>query len=152
MAKEEKRTSGQILLRLACLAYGALMLWLLFGQRFGTDIYKQGLMDKSNLVPLKTIRMYISMAQNNSGAYLVRHAVMNLAGNVVMFVPLGFFLPYLGKRLRAFWKTMLLALVLILAVEGIQYITALGACDVDDLILNLVGAMLGYISWKIFCQ
>ncbi|MBO5836821.1 MAG: VanZ family protein [Oscillospiraceae bacterium] len=151
MAKEEKRTPGQILLRLACLVYGALMIWLLFGQRMGTGVYGQQA-DSINLIPLKTIRMYISMAKNSDSAYLFRHAVVNLVGNVVMFVPLGFFLPYIARRLRSFWKTVLCALVLILAIETIQYFTLLGACDVDDLILNLAGVILGYISWKILRQ
>lgn len=151
MAKEQKRTIGQIVLRLVFLAYTGLMIWLLFGQRLGTGIYGQQA-DSVNLIPLKTIRMYISMAKNSDSAYLFRHAVVNLAGNVVMFIPLGFYLPYLGKGLRAFWKTMPAALVLIVAVEAVQYFTLLGACDVDDLILNLAGVIIGYISWKILRQ
>ena len=68
---------------------------------------------------------------------------------MVMFVPLGWLLPAVWERLRAFFKTFFLSAVLICAVEAIQYVTTLGSCDVDDLILNLLGITLGYALWRL---
>ena len=143
MANGEKRGPGQVLLRIGFLLYVAAMLWLLFGQRWGTELYRS-----VNLQPFVTVKLYWKLL-HGSDMYLVRHAFINLVGNVVMFIPLGFFQPYLLKGLRSWLKTMLSTAVLILLVEVVQYVTMLGSCDIDDLILNLAGAWLGYLLWRI---
>lgn len=149
MAASSKRTAGQIFWRFCFVAYCALMLWLLFGQRLGTEVYTQQLADSVNLKPFATIERYLHMLSNQHNQKLLRHAVINLAGNVVMFIPLGFFLPKIFPRLRGLFRTFFLAVLLICLVEAVQYVTALGTCDVDDLILNLVGVCLGYPLSKI---
>ena len=83
---------------------------------------------------------------------MVRHAFVNLAGNVIMFVPLGVFLPVIWKRLRSFWWFLLTSASLILLVEVLQYVTGLGSCDIDDLILNLPGTMLGWLCHPLFLK
>jgi glycopeptide antibiotics resistance protein len=143
MAKQKKHTFGQVLLRLGFVVYVAAMVWLLFGQRWGEEFYRS-----VNLRPLVTIRLYWRLLHRES-AYLVRHAFINLVGNVVMFIPLGFFQPYLFLKLRRWYKTLLCTIVLILVIECVQYLTGLGSCDVDDLILNTLGALLGYGLWRI---
>lgn len=143
MEKVKKHTPGQVLLRLGFVVYVAAMLWLLFGQRWGGQLQRS-----INLTPFVTLRLYWKLLQHES-SYLVRHAIINLAGNVVMFIPLGFFQPYLAPKLRAWYKTLLSTTALILLVEGIQYVTCLGSCDVDDLILNIIGAVIGYVLWRI---
>lgn len=100
-----------------------------------------------NLQPLKTIRLYLELIRGSNG-YLVRHAFVNLVGNVVMFIPVGYLLPRIWKRLRGFFKMLLITTGLVLLVEILQYYTGLGSCDIDDLILNIPGAMIGYILWK----
>ena len=42
-----------------------------------------------------------------------------------------------------------LVLLLILAVEILQLVTLLGSCDIDDLLLNILGAAMGYVLWKL---
>ena len=143
MAKQKTNTPGQILLRLLFLLYAGAMVWLLFGQRWGGEFYRS-----VNLTPFVTIRLYWRLLHSEN-AYLVRHAFVNLLGNVVMFIPLGFFQPWLSCRLRTWYKTLLATAMLILLVEGIQYLTQLGSCDIDDVILNIAGAAIGYILWRI---
>lgn len=133
-------------------AYIALMLWLLFGQRWGMDApgsYLQRLRENLNLVPLRTIRQYLH-ALTLENAYLVRHAVVNLAGNVVMFVPLGFFLPLVAGPCRKFTVLLLWVLMILLCVELVQLLTLLGSCDVDDFILNVPGTAIGFGIFQIF--
>jgi len=149
MAASAKRSAGQILLRFFFVVYCVLMLWLLFGQRWGTEIYTQQLAANVNWKPFATVERYFNMLKNQQNQKLLRHAIINLAGNVVMFVPLGFFLPRIFPRLRGFFRTFFLAAVLICLVEAVQYATALGTCDVDDLILNMFGVILGYPFSKI---
>jgi glycopeptide antibiotics resistance protein len=67
-----------------------------------------------------------------------------------MFVPLGALLPAVYTRLRSFFKTVFFSALLIAGVEAVQYVTLLGTCDIDDLILNLAGVILGYILYRCF--
>ena len=143
MAAKRKRSGGQVLLRMAFVAYVIWMLWLLFGQRLGTEIYSQELAKSMNLRPFATIKHFLRLLEMDSPG-LVIHAMINLAGNVVMFIPLGFFLPRIFPKLRGFFKTFFSCTLLIVAVELLQYYTFLGTCDIDDLILNMAGVCIGY--------
>lgn len=149
MAKRSGRPAGQSLLRFCFVAYCFLMLWLLFGQRWGTEIYTQALAERINLKPFATIGRYWELLHKTQNQTLLRHAVINLAGNVVMFIPLGVFLPGIWRRFRSFFQTFFLSILLILTVELVQYATNLGTCDIDDLILNMTGIFVGYLFYKI---
>lgn len=63
--------------------------------------------------------------------------------NVVFFVPLGFLLPMLWQRFRRFHRTFFFALGLSLVIEILQLLTP-RATDVNDLVTNSAGAVLGY--------
>jgi len=132
-------------------AYTALMLWLLFGQRMegdSIDISLRGDTDKINLVPFETLRLYWRVLQKGGSQRLLLHSVVNLAGNVVMFVPLGWFLPNLWRIFRGFFRTAFFGASLICLIELMQYMTGLGSCDIDDLLLNTAGILFGYCFWK----
>ena len=126
-------------------AYCALMLWLLFDRPGYIDgiPYWDQLLPNLNLTPFRTLRLFFGLLRDHR-PYLVRTALINLLGNVVMFVPLGLFLPLIFTRLRKLWRTLFTVTLLIAVVEIAQLFTLLGSCDVDDLILNLLGAALGY--------
>lgn len=123
-------------------AYGLLMLWLLFGQRLGqdNDVILQ-------LRPLATLQRFWRVLRYSTDPGQLRHALVNLVGNVVMFIPLGFLIPWIWKFWQKWWRHALLMAGIIVAVEILQIVTALGTCDIDDLILNLVGTGLGYLCW-----
>ncbi len=140
MRKQDERSAGQVIMRLLFLGYCALMLWLLFGQRMET-----GAAEKNwNFTPFATLTLYFKLLNNTASSNLQRHAVINLAGNVVMFIPLGYFLCAIWKKLRPFFACLLGSFLIIISIEATQYLTGLGSCDVDDLILNLPGAMMGW--------
>ncbi len=149
-----KRKEGRHIFQRFCFfLYAACMLWLLFGQRFGdVDIsgYQQQLMTNMNLQPFATVRLYIRLLSGGYSETLVRHAFINLAGNVVLFVPLGVFLPGIWPRMRKFFVFVLTVVAGIIGVEILQLLTLLGSCDVDDLLLNVAGAALGFGIWKLF--
>ena len=87
----------------------------------------------ANFTLFKTIRMYIRY-------WGKLNSFENLFGNVLAFVPLGFLLPFLQKESRRFWILFLDAFVLVCCIELFQLFTAFGAFDVDDILLNCVGA------------
>lgn len=71
--------------------------------------------------------------------------VRNMASNLLMFVPMGMALPILfEKKFNKLWKIIVFMLVLVLMIEVIQFITFYGSADIDDLILNVVSAVIGY--------
>lgn len=127
------------------LGYCGMMLWLLLLHRIDGE-YRVG---QYNLQPLDTVRRYLWVLRNTTDAEMRNNALANLFGNVALFVPLGIFLPLLFAGLRRFWRFGLLTLGLILALEFLQLATGLGTLDVDDLLLNIPGALLGYWLWRL---
>lgn len=127
--------------RLLFAVYSGLMLWLLFhrtGYVAGIPYWQQL---KINLIPLQTIRLFWRLLGHSK--YRI-HALVNLLGNIIMFIPLGYLLPMCFSGLQRLWKTLLVSALLIISVELMQLVTLLGSCDVDDLLLNLPGALVGY--------
>ena len=143
------RTRKRVLIPIFGL-YCALMLWLLFDRPGFTPgvPYLQQLRQQLNLVPFRTLRLFASLLQDHR-PQLVRVAVVNLGGNVVMFIPLGFLLPKVFPKLSSLPRVLLATAVIITAVEIIQLFTLVGSCDIDDLILNVAGSAMGYWFHKL---
>ena len=128
-------------------AYCLLMVWLLFGQRMAQLQYADyalQLQENINLLPLDTVRRFLWVLRNSDQPGLHTHAIVNLFGNVAMFVPLGVLLPLLWEKLRRFRVFLPTTLAVIVGIELVQLVTLLGKCDVDDLLLNLVGVAIGF--------
>ncbi|WP_404323175.1 VanZ family protein [Cytobacillus firmus] len=100
----------------------------------------------SNLVPFKTINGYILAISNGSMNLII--PIKNLAGNVAAFLPMGIFLPYFIKRLNRLKSFTITMTVMILSVEIIQLVTRRGSLDIDDFILNMIGALIGFGLWE----
>lgn len=145
-------------MKIAFFLYCIWMFWLLFGQRIGWDVsgaYLEQLRKNLNLEPMKTIIWFMTLPDKTSNSYLIRHAAINLIGNVVLFLPFGIVPPCLWQKFRHFWRLLLVAMCAIILVELTQLVTLLGSCDVDDLILNITGVIIGYGIWKgidIYCR
>ena len=73
----------------------------------------------------------------------------NVVGNVCVFVPFGVFLPALFAKCQKFFSVLLFTMELSFAVEIVQLVTKIGSFDVDDLLLNTLGGILGYFLYKI---
>lgn len=71
--------------------------------------------------------------------------------NIIMCIPLGFLLPFIWKDYRKIYKTTIVGLGFSLLIELSQLITT-RATDVDDLIANTLGAIIGYLIWKVFSK
>ncbi len=74
---------------------------------------------------------------------------LNLAGNVIGFLPFGFILPIISKRTRHFWLTGLLGFLMSFFVECLQLVGKVGCFDVDDMLLNTAGALFGYLLFAV---
>ena len=145
--KQGKITVWHIIFALYC----ALMLWLLF-DREGYDPalpYTEQL--RYSLIPFTTTQRFLKLLTSANVAHR-NQAVINLGGNVIMFIPLGFFLPKLWQWQRKITRTLLTTSGIIVLVELTQLFTLVGTCDIDDLILNVTGAAIGYGFYKIFTK
>ncbi|MFT8888852.1 MAG: VanZ family protein [Ethanoligenens sp.] len=96
-----------------------------------------------NLIPLHTIFYYIGVALSG-GAAGMRQAFANLAGNVILFLPFGYFIPMLIKPLRRGTRITLVTVGFSLMIEVLQYVLHVGSSDVDDVILNTLGGLAGF--------
>ena len=72
----------------------------------------------------------------------------NLFGNVIIFMPFGFFMP-MASKYRSLFSTVFYSFGLSLCVETFQLVTKVGSFDVDDLLLNTIGGLAGYILFII---
>lgn len=97
-----------------------------------------------NLEPFKEISRFITY-RNHLGMGVV---IANLLGNVVAFIPFGLFLPIMINNRFGYIGMTLLSLDMSLFIELLQLASKVGSFDVDDLILNTIGGLLGYC---IFC-
>lgn len=97
-----------------------------------------------NLELFKEIRRFITYREQ-LGTFTV---FANLLGNIFIFVPYGFFIS-IASRSRGFFKTFFSSMGLSLCVEIVQLFTRVGSFDVDDILLNTAGGVLGYILFAI---
>lgn len=98
-----------------------------------------------NLVPfLEMKRFWLNREVIGNFAVFI-----NLAGNVLAFVPFGFFLPMLNRHTRGLFRMGLFTFEFSLLVETIQLVSKVGSFDVDDLILNTLGGILGYLIFAL---
>ena len=95
-----------------------------------------------NLIPFRTVYEYIDKIINNR--INLDTAITNLIGNIIVFLPMGAFLPCLFHKMRSFKQTVLTVFFIVLGIELLEIILAMGAFDIDDFIFNLGGAMIGY--------
>lgn len=79
----------------------------------------------------------------------MKGVLLNLAGNVVAFIPFGFFLPLLKPKMARFFLIFCSTFFFSLGIECIQLVYRVGTFDVDDLFLNTLGGILGYFLLRI---
>lgn len=96
-----------------------------------------------NLVPFRTIISYLL----SDNSILSSFAFSNVLGNIVLFIPLGVYLTLFNRDKRLYKNVLWIALISLTA-EVIQYIFKIGASDIDDLILNVLGGFLGIAAYK----
>ena len=87
-----------------------------------------------NLILFRTMSPYL---KNITEPY----AFKNIAANILVFIPLGFFIS--NKNHKNVFKALIICLGVILSIELIQLFFKIGFFDVDDIILNLTGSLIG---------
>lgn len=132
---------GKIILFVAYLA--ALCYFLFFAESLGrgaTGTYRY------NLVPFREIMRYI----RHHTAIGFWGVALNILGNIAAFIPFGVFLELLSEGRMRLGAVLILSLECSVIVEVLQLLTTFGSCDVDDVILNTCGGVLGYVCYRLF--
>ena len=132
-------------------AYTLIMLYLLLIRHRHPTLkdYLTWLRTSYNAIPFKTIRRFFRNLIKKQSFYNIRMFAVNIVGNIVMFIPFGVFLPLIFEKCRKFRWTMVYFGIGILLVELGQLFTTMGNCDIDDVMLNMTGAAIGYGVYKL---
>lgn len=104
---------------------------------------------KVNLVPFRTVSMFIQSNEHVSDWESV--SLVNVVGNMLIFTPIGLFVPMLWRKLNAWWKVFLVGFGMTCLIESIQFFIG-RSTDIDDVILNTVGVMIGYGLFAIWSK
>ena len=143
MASKKRHILINLLLYSAMIFYVVLLVCILFRQRH--------IARSANLIPLRGIISFLTGKDLVSGttdsAFLQGLALSNLLGNIVIFVPLGVYVNLLSRD-RAIWKSVLAIVMVSIVVEVVQYVFMLGIGDIDDVILNCIGGLVGVLLYK----
>ncbi len=103
--------------------------------------------NRSNLIPFRTVSNYIRAIKNNIINYYI--PIKNIVGNLLLFLPMSVFLACMIKKCRSLPINLLVIFTVLITVEALQIVTRLGSFDIDDLILNMLGALIGFALWKL---
>lgn len=118
-----------------------LIYFLFFSERYGRSNVNGY---RYNLIPFSEIGRYVS----RRGVFGTELFSLNIIGNIVAFIPFGFCMPLLSKAYRNFWIIVLNGFCITACIETVQLIFKVGSFDIDDIILNVAGVIIGYVFYK----
>lgn len=98
-----------------------------------------------NFIPFQSISQYLF----NYNSFKRVTWFTNFLGMIIAFIPFGFIIPIIHNRINRVNKIIILSIALSFLTEVLQHITKRGVADIDDIILNTVGGILGYVLLKL---
>lgn len=117
--------------------------FLFFSEHYGRGSISEEY--RYNLELFKEIKRFIKYREILG----IENFIVNILGNVLAFTPFGFFLPCLKKKYRRFILVAFLSILFSLMIESLQLYSKVGIFDVDDILMNSIGGMLGYMAFKV---
>ena len=122
--------------------------YLEFINPFDTYMYKvEGLRGLINIIPFNETIETLS-----DKSIPIMNPIRNIIGNILLFIPLGFLIPIINPNLNKIVKIILIGFCLSLSIEIIQIFTMGNVCDIDDVIFNTIGALIGIVIYKFFIK
>ncbi len=120
-----------------------LVYFLLLSDGFGRTVRHDSF--HYNLIPFTEIMRFVKYRD-----YIgFDNVMLNLLGNVIAFVPFGALVRFVINRSVRWYEVVLYTFCFSLSVELLQLVAKVGSFDVDDLILNTLGGLIGYIVYYI---
>ncbi|WML44558.1 VanZ family protein [Neobacillus sp. PS3-40] len=111
-----------------------------------------------NFIPLISIVgdvNQVGTAYSGDSLFMIKLIVKNVGGNILMLMPLGFFMPILWGKFERLENTIMIGFLVSLSVECLQFLELLlglgmtRTVDIDDVICNVLGTFLGYFIYKL---
>lgn len=145
MTLKQRKKFEKMAIWIIFLGYMLILFYLVFAApEYGRQISRKSY----NLVPLKTIRNYLKYRS------IVGNQVFytNIWGNIVVFMPFGGLWTFLHEKrfIRSLCHTFLMALGVTVFIELAQYAFSVGSLDIDDVLLNVIGALIGWSIYWIY--
>ena len=107
-----------------------------------SNLFKNYMLNSFNIIPFSTISMYLNSYSSHEMNFSV--IITNIFGNLIALTPMALFLPMLIKKCNKTVIFTLITTIAVIAIELLQLIFVSGSCDIDDLILNVLGAVIAY--------
>lgn len=101
-----------------------------------------------NLIPLSSIIEFAKIILEGN----FTRGFNNIIGNIFVFAPLGYFLPLLFNKCKRINTVILVGFIISFLFEACQYLLYLGSADIDDIILNLIGTVIGFAFYQIIIR
>lgn len=120
---------------------------LMFDPDFGRNVQDMMGFDLVNLEFMRTIRLFINGYQ--LGILSLESVLTNIVGNLLIFMPMAYFLPYFFKKQRKWYIFFMTIALIVFGVEVMQMLLRTGSGDIDDWFLNVTGALFLYGVLKI---
>lgn len=131
---------------LAKAAFGCYIIALVY-KLFFDSVYRFAGYRSYNVIPFETISAMIS-----NYSHVPNVVIINIPGNILAFVPLGLLVPLIFSGFENIKRILLLGAGTGLAAELIQFIFAVGAFGLDDIILNSIGVLFGLICYRLIIR
>jgi glycopeptide antibiotics resistance protein len=125
----------RLYLGMAGILYGGFLLYLLFFASF-----RDGTEASINFIPFKSIVQFCLDIRWHT----IPHWMVNVPGNVIAFIPFPIVAALWGLKTNKLLSKILIASLIPMVVEGIQYVTDVGHANIDDVVLNSIGFAIGF--------
>lgn len=136
-----KSRQGRWFMATLFVLYIAVLFYLVFlSNAYGRNNQEILRYQNINLIPFKTINNYLHAWDVVDPSVVIT----NVYGNILAFLPFGFLGPMVLKRLRKLIPLFIYSTLFSFSIEAIQGLLGVGVVDVDDLILNVFGALIGF--------
>lgn len=132
----------RLLAWMSFIVYSTCLLYWMF-KGFGRSSHAEL---RYNYVPFKTIMSYII----NISSLNLTTTIINLVGNIGVFVPFGVLMPYIFNSLRRYFMFSIYFIGSIFFLEIMQTLLKVGSGDIDDVILNYIGGTIGYLLFSVY--
>lgn len=128
-----------VLLKVTLFRTAVTLFDIYFGDKNGYVTSLETAYERANFIPFYSIYYYLISRQEPLEVGLV-----NVFGNILLFIPFGFLLPLTLRRFRTLTSALALMALTSLVFEVTQMLMAIGVFDIDDVLFNAVGGMIGY--------
>lgn len=109
-----------------------------------------------NFIPIVNSVKDLMVGVNTMGFFMVKFWIINILGNIILLSPLAFIVPVISKRFRSLKSVVLLCFCTSCFIEFLQFLSLfignLRSVDIDDIILNTLGAFIGFGAFKVLSR